>query len=199
MSDSPRKLVVLNEPITRRKLLETSAAGLVAALALPLATACCGPPDDGDGGYDGGPDGGDGLDGGGRRDGGTPNDGGGCPTSPNCTVDANTLILPLAQYPELVPVLGWNVYFDQRYTDPVCQGDAILVIQVSQGKYVALSGSCTHACCTVQLDSDGSGFLCPCHGSFYNLEGELETGPATLNLPSLPVCFDGCAVYVQLG
>jgi len=23
-------------------------------------------------------------------------------------------------------------------------------------------------------------------------------GPASVNLPTLPVCFDGCAVYVQL-
>jgi len=190
--DSPRKLVVLNQPITRRGLLK---AGFAAALAGPLASAC-------------GPGPTDGLDGGGRHDGGSLRDsgvddgdggpdGGSCAPS-TCTVNANTLVLPLAEYPELKPILGWNVYFDQRYTDPVCGYDAILVIQVSDGKYVALSGSCTHECCTVGVAGQEIG--CPCHNSSYNFQGVAQSGPAltTGNLPSLPCCFDGCAVYVQL-
>jgi Rieske Fe-S protein len=197
MSDSPRKLVVLNEPLTRRSLLE---AGLVAALALPFAAACGPGPDEGP--NDAGPDGGERSNDAGPTavpDAGA-DAGSGC-SQAACTVDANTLVLPLADHPELVPVLGWKVYTDSRYTDPICQGDQILVIQVSQGQYVALSASCTHACCTVELSTNGSGYpeiYCPCHQSTYNLQGGADGGPAPQSLPPLPVCFDGCTVYVQL-
>ncbi len=190
MADPPHKLVVLDPRLSRRELLRV---GLAAALASPLAAAC-GP---GPMGLDGGPR----RDGGSLRDAGAVpdagDDDGGCPPS-TCTVDANTLVLPLADNPLLVPVLGWNVYFDQRYTDPVCQEDAIMVIQVSAGKYIAMSASCTHACCTVSLIGDE--LACPCHNSTYNLQGIAQSGPAltTGNLPTLPCCFDGCAVYVQL-
>jgi Rieske Fe-S protein len=161
----------LNEPITRRSLLEAGAAGLVAAFALPFASGC-GPADEA------------------------------CAPG-SCTVNASTLVLSLADHPELVPVLGWSVYRDPRYDDPVCHGDQILVIQVSQGNYVALSASCTHACCTVGVETGGdtTGIFCPCHGSSYSLEGVAASGPAlaTGSLPTLPVSFDGSSVYVQLG
>lgn len=45
----------------------------------------------------------------------------------------------------------------------------------------AMSAICTHLGCVVELDT--SGFLCPCHGSCYNQEGQVENGPAPRNLP----------------
>ncbi|HUB06338.1 MAG TPA: Rieske 2Fe-2S domain-containing protein [Myxococcales bacterium] len=172
------------------------------------------PRDAGDGGSDGG-------------DCPASDDRGACPAG-SCAVDANTLILALADHPELVPVLGagpidytcdpacgqpgtpfanespqngqgWGVYCDDRYSDPYCEQNAVIVLHTSASTYVALSGSCTHMCCTVGLSSDGSGLFCPCHSSFYNLQGQVQPNSAAVhNLPSLPVCFDGCAVYVQL-
>jgi Rieske Fe-S protein len=46
----------------------------------------------------------------------------------------------------------------------------------NQGGFVALSLLCTHLGCTVEESSDG--FLCPCHGSRYDVEGAVERGPA---------------------
>jgi Rieske Fe-S protein len=224
-----RKLPILDRLLTRRRLLGAGAAGLGATLVvLPgVGPACCPEPEP-DGGFDGGhPDGGDAGDAG---DSGTS-----CPASDDkgacapgkCAVDKNTLVLALADHPELVAIVspataqyacnpacgqpgtpyasetpetgqGWGVYCDDRFSDPCWQQNAIIVLHTGPSTYVALSASCTHMACTVALSSDASGLLCPCHGSYYSLTGEHLSGPAPFSLTALPVCFDGCAVYVQL-
>ncbi len=50
----------------------------------------------------------------------------------------------------------------------------------------AISLTCTHQGCTVQLADDGK-FHCPCHGAVFDREGRLEKGPATRDLPRFQV------------
>lgn len=45
----------------------------------------------------------------------------------------------------------------------------------------ALSAVCTHLGCIVE--KSGEGFLCPCHGSCYNGDGEVVSGAASRDLP----------------
>ena len=40
----------------------------------------------------------------------------------------------------------------------------------------AMSGICTHLGCTVNRDADG--FRCPCHGSVFDEDGQVLSGPA---------------------
>jgi cytochrome b6-f complex iron-sulfur subunit len=49
----------------------------------------------------------------------------------------------------------------------------------------AVSAICTHLGCTVNLA--GRGFHCPCHGSVFNQNGKVESGPAPAPLPWLLV------------
>lgn len=49
----------------------------------------------------------------------------------------------------------------------------------------AMSSTCTHQGCTV--NTAGSGFNCPCHGSSYNLNGGNTGGPAPTPLPHYEV------------
>jgi len=44
----------------------------------------------------------------------------------------------------------------------------------------AVSAICTHLGCILEKSMDG--FECPCHGSCYNNEGEVLSGPAPRNL-----------------
>jgi cytochrome b6-f complex iron-sulfur subunit len=44
----------------------------------------------------------------------------------------------------------------------------------------AVSAICTHLGCSLERSLDG--FECPCHGSCYNDEGEVLSGPAPRNL-----------------
>ena len=47
--------------------------------------------------------------------------------------------------------------------------------------FYAVSGLCTHLGCTVAI-KDGSHFVCPCHGSEFELQGAVLIGPAELPL-----------------
>jgi nitrite reductase/ring-hydroxylating ferredoxin subunit len=51
--------------------------------------------------------------------------------------------------------------------------------------FSALSLTCTHLGCTVEQKSDS--FECPCHGSMYDNQGEVQKGPAKLPLKRLRV------------
>jgi Rieske Fe-S protein len=48
-----------------------------------------------------------------------------------------------------------------------------------------LSVTCTHLGCSVSLDKQAKLFKCPCHGSQFNLDGNVVHGPATAPLSKL--------------
>jgi cytochrome b6-f complex iron-sulfur subunit len=60
----------------------------------------------------------------------------------------------------------------------------VLVIHNEKG-FAALSLLCTHLGCTVQ-DAE-QGFECPCHGSRFNEDGRVQSGPAKEPLRSLQI------------
>jgi len=66
---------------------------------------------------------------------------------------------------------------------------AAWVRRPSESKLVALSASCPHLGCAVGWDVAAAGFLCPCHNSRWNGDGELvgNDGPAKRALDPLPI------------
>ncbi len=53
---------------------------------------------------------------------------------------------------------------------------------VRQGdKFRALSSICTHLGCTVNRANHG--YHCPCHGSVFDDQGRVKSGPAPRSLP----------------
>jgi cytochrome b6-f complex iron-sulfur subunit len=55
----------------------------------------------------------------------------------------------------------------------------LLVDRPSDTQFNALAATCTHAGCTVSgFDTSNSQFVCPCHGSRYDLNGQVVQGPA---------------------
>ena len=133
---------------------------------------------------------------GGADDAGAQDDGGaadaGCGACPS---GGNVLALTFAMYPQLEQPCGFVSTFANGYSDPTCQQSGVLVFN-NGGSYVALSSSCTHACCAVVFT--GSEIKCPCHGATYDLSGNPTNSVAKIALPSLPVCSDGCGVYVTV-
>jgi len=63
------------------------------------------------------------------------------------------------------------------------------VIGTSAGIY-ALSAVCTHLGCITRFKSDERAIACPCHGSRFDLEGNVTHGPAPRPLPWLDVTED---------
>jgi Rieske Fe-S protein len=58
-----------------------------------------------------------------------------------------------------------------------------------RGQLVALSSYCTHRHCKLTPEADRS-FYCDCHGSTFDPGGKVTKGPATRDLPQLPLSID---------
>jgi cytochrome b6-f complex iron-sulfur subunit len=58
------------------------------------------------------------------------------------------------------------------------------------GGVYALSAVCTHLGCITRFLSDQNVIACPCHGSRFDLEGNVVEGPAPRPLPWLEVGLD---------
>ncbi len=61
--------------------------------------------------------------------------------------------------------------------------------------FVALSAVCTHLGCIVEYDAQ-RGLWCPCHAAYFDLRGNVKSGPAPRPLPSFPVAVVGGNVVV---
>lgn len=64
-------------------------------------------------------------------------------------------------------------------------GDA--AVYNDNGNVRAMSKICTHAGCTVAWSDADRTFNCPCHGSKFNTDGSVKTGPAEDPLESMPI------------
>ena len=72
----------------------------------------------------------------------------------------------------------------------------VLKIAENEKEFVALSSICTHLGCRVRKARDG--FECPCHGSRYDLHGQVVNGPAARPLARFPVRREGEELVVEL-
>ncbi|MEO1620339.1 MAG: ubiquinol-cytochrome c reductase iron-sulfur subunit [Cyanobacteria bacterium J06632_3] len=74
--------------------------------------------------------------------------------------------------------------------------DPVIVIEdpANPDGLIALSAKCTHTGCTVAWQEDL--FACPCHGSKFNPDGSVVTGPASSPLAQYAAKIDGENVLV---
>jgi thiosulfate dehydrogenase [quinone] large subunit len=121
-----------------------------------------------------------------RHPGGSPTTQPSSPTTtpesmPATTQPAGTQIGPASD----VPVGG-----AARFTDPK-SGDPGLVLQVTQGQFVAYDAVCPHAGCTVDYSAAARLIVCPCHGSEFDPStGAVVNPPATRGLTPIHVAVD---------
>ncbi|MDQ3194051.1 MAG: Rieske (2Fe-2S) protein [Bacteroidota bacterium] len=87
-----------------------------------------------------------------------------------------TKVINLSDYPALGSV-GGNADIGKA-----------MVFRTGQTKFMTVSTTCTHKKCDV--DFDGSGFECPCHGSTFTKTGKVTNGPATKNLRSYKTAYN---------
>lgn len=78
-------------------------------------------------------------------------------------------------------------------------GGAILVEHNSDDTYRAISGICTHQGCIVS-DYDGTNnvFVCPCHGSRFDLNGNVVQGPAPRKLNEYNTRVENSSLIITL-
>ncbi len=90
------------------------------------------------------------------------------------TPDAGRVRLVLRNFPELTRPGG------ALRIRPVGSDELVYVLVADDGGHVALSPTCKHQGCTV--DIAGSRLECPCHGSMYDRTGGVLRGPTTAPL-----------------
>jgi Rieske Fe-S protein len=93
--------------------------------------------------------------------------------APSVVKDVREIPINLTDTPDLKPVGGtYNLEFDDLNRN-------ILVVHVKPEQFTAVDIKCTHSACEVNYDVDHTRFYCPCHGSEFDLYGQVLKGPAT--------------------
>ena len=65
------------------------------------------------------------------------------------------------------------------------EGETIALYKDEKGNLFGVNPNCTHMKCNVAWNKSEKSWDCPCHGSRFDLNGEVLTGPATMNLEKL--------------
>ena len=69
--------------------------------------------------------------------------------------------------------------------------------RMADGGFLALSSKCTHLGCTVPWNDKDKQFACPCHGSSFDITGNVLTSPAPRPLDIYPVYIENNMVMVD--
>jgi len=72
----------------------------------------------------------------------------------------------------------------------VPEAGAWIVRRQTDGSLTALDDRCTHLGCRQKWNPAGQLFECPCHGSEFDIEGNVKRGPAARSLPRLYITTD---------
>ena len=64
---------------------------------------------------------------------------------------------------------------------------SVWAVQKNEGEIVIYSPLCTHLGCGYRWEAEQKVFMCPCHGSVFNMDGQVLAGPAPRSLDTLPV------------
>lgn len=86
------------------------------------------------------------------------------------TAEGDTITIPKAEATALLQTNGLMIVRAANLPIP------IIVRNLGAAGFIALSPICSHAGCEVRVMPNS--FECPCHGSVYSIEGEVENGPA---------------------
>lgn len=87
------------------------------------------------------------------------------------------------------PVDAWN------RTVGVKVGSAWVV--ESGGELIAMSTVCPHLGCAIDFDKEGGRFVCPCHDSFFDLDGKATEGPSPRDMDRLDLVTEDRLVRVR--
>jgi cytochrome b6-f complex iron-sulfur subunit len=79
------------------------------------------------------------------------------------------------------------------------EGLPLLFVRESEETIRGVDPTCTHRKCTVEYNKSRKRFICPCHGSQYDLEGRVLKGPAEKPLKNLDAYLESGRIIFTLG
>lgn len=112
-------------------------------------------------------------------------------------------IKPVAGFTDFVKenaVVAYDFIKDKLFTDKISslaevkegeakvvtyEGDSYAVYKENNGKVHLVKSTCPHALCEVRWNNAELSWDCPCHGSRFNVNGKLLTGPTVKDLPRI--------------
>lgn len=74
--------------------------------------------------------------------------------------------------------------------------NSLIVFKAVDGNFYALSQICTHEGCTVEYLEAQNDIFCPCHGSQYDIQGNVTHGPSTTPLFQYATSLSGTTLHV---
>ena len=78
-------------------------------------------------------------------------------------------------------------------------GGSLLVDHPSASVYNALSSICTHQSCLITgFDTSNEQFICPCHGSMFDVNGKVTQGPAGSPLTKYQTQLNGTQLTIKV-
>ncbi|MBL7959496.1 Rieske (2Fe-2S) protein [bacterium] len=92
----------------------------------------------------------------------------------------NSLSINIEDYPELKEAGGYKVLKEVAIGDMT---DSIIIVRKSDTDFLAYSSICRHKKCNVKYKKERDLFVCPCHGSTYDINGKVIKGPSQGDIP----------------
>jgi menaquinol-cytochrome c reductase iron-sulfur subunit len=90
------------------------------------------------------------------------------------------------------------------YADKVDAWNRVVEVKIGSawvfeqgGELRAMSTVCPHLGCAIDYDAGNAKFVCPCHDSFFSLEGAVETGPSPRGMDALELATQGDLVTIR--
>ena len=79
---------------------------------------------------------------------------------------------------------------ESDFRDYAAADTRIAAAEGAPAKWAIVGANCTHlGCVPTKVDTGLEGWLCPCHGSKFDVTGRVMKGPAPTNLPLPPFVF----------
>ncbi len=73
------------------------------------------------------------------------------------------------------------------------------LVRLMDGGFLAVYRQCTHLGCAVPWDAEKQRFVCPCHGSEFEMDGEVLNAPAPRPLDLFAIYIEGGEINVDTG
>lgn len=86
-----------------------------------------------------------------------------------------------------VRVDGWKI---------ISEKSTAWVVKLSDKEVAAYQPQCTHLGCAYNFDAQKGQFLCPCHTSYFSVDGKVLSGPAPRPLDRFAVRIEGSRVML---
>jgi len=87
----------------------------------------------------------------------------------------------------------------QKKSVTIFRGGRFYLVRLADGGFLALSLRCTHLGCSINWEEDKQRFICPCHASAFEINGNVQNPPAPSALDYFPVAIQNGKVMVDVG